>query len=147
MFRWRGDQQQSDSQSADRQQRAARRTIKKLDLELVLSDEEPFLDANTSLSTNLNLDGEPADESTSSETSAIMPDNNPVLFEDANADDDAEAWKKDLKIQWNQHDVKYWFNSVEAQMKKFGINKQWSKKDAIVPLLPPEVVEECMPIL
>lgn len=32
-------------------------------------------------------------------------------------------------------------------MKKFGINRQWDKKDAIIPLLPPEVVEELKPLL
>ena len=32
-------------------------------------------------------------------------------------------------------------------MKKFGINRQWDKKDAIIPLLPESIVEECMPIL
>ena len=32
-------------------------------------------------------------------------------------------------------------------MKKFGINLQWSKKDAILPLLPEHVIEECKPIL
>ena len=32
-------------------------------------------------------------------------------------------------------------------MRKFGINKQWDKKDSIIPLLPDKIVEECKPIL
>ena len=32
-------------------------------------------------------------------------------------------------------------------MRTFGINRQWSKKDAVIPLLPESVVEECKPIL
>ena len=36
-------------------------------------------------------------------------------FQDANFPDDDEAWKKDLKIKFQQHDVEYWFNAVEKQ--------------------------------
>ena len=146
MNRWPGDKAASDLQASQRSSRAARRTLNNLDLNLVLSDEEPFEDANQSFSSNLNLDGdtsipESADASSSSSTPSVM-----ALFEDINAEDHEKAWEKEIKIKFDQ-DVRYWFNSVEAQMKKYGINKQWSKKDAIVPLLPPEIVEECKPIL
>ena len=43
--------------------------------------------------------------------------------------------------------MNYWFNATESQIKKFGINEQWSKKDAIVTMLPDDVIEECKPIL
>ena len=43
--------------------------------------------------------------------------------------------------------MKYWFNASESQMKKSGINSQWSKKNAIVAMLPDDVIEECKPIL
>ena len=65
----------------------------------------------------------------------------------ANYADDEDAWKKEIKLKFDIHDVRYWFNAVEASMKKFGINLQWSKKDAILPLLPEDVIEECKPIL
>merc|ERR1711994_675687 len=65
---------------------------------------------------------------------------------DASFPDDEDAWKKEIKIKYDK-DVKYWFNAVEGQMKKFGINTQWSKKDAILPLLPENIIDECKPIL
>ena len=114
-----------------------------------MSDSEPdFHDVETSFTSNLNLDGEPE-----------MPDNDQAAiaarraaemakpFDKRNLPDDEEAWKKEIKIQFDIQDVKYWFNEVEGAMKKYGIGLQWSKKDAIVPLLPAEVKEECKPIL
>ena len=118
----------------------------------VTSDEE-FEDANTSFVAALNVDGETptAEEiaSTSAAAAAAVPAANmpDVLFEDKNEEDDAEAWKKEIKLKFDPSDVHYWFNSVESLMKKYGINKQWSKKDAIVPLLPDDVIEELKPIL
>ena len=150
---WPGSKEDSARQAADRSQRQARRVIQSLQKETIASDEENFEDCDTSFSANLNIDGEPGSAAESRQTSPArqvvrMPDPPvSVIFEDADAEDDSEAWKKEVKIKFNQNDVDYWFNTVEAQMKKFGINKQWSKKDAIVPLLPDEIVEECMPIL
>ena len=66
---------------------------------------------------------------------------------DSDFNNDEDSWKKEIKIKYDPHDVEYWFNSVEAQMKKFGINRQWDKKDSILPLLPSEVIEECKPLL
>ena len=56
----------------------------------------------------------------------------------SNYDNDPDSWKKEIKIKFDQHDVNYWFNSIESQMHKYGINLQWSKKDAIIPVLPEE---------
>ena len=154
MNRWWGSKEDSDKQTSERSQRAARRTIR--DLTLVLSDDDEFEDCNTSIQNRslFNLDGQVDSESSEEDT----PDN-PIMDADAIAaqralpvqdssfPDDAEAWKKEIKLKFNNQDVKYWFNSVESSMKKYGINTQWSKKDAIVHLLPDEIVEECMPIL
>ena len=150
MNRWFGSQEDSSRQQSERALRQTRRVIRSLPKPNIASDEE-FNDCETSFSYHLNVDGEPGTASSSRQPSpsrevANMPDEQ-ARFEDADTADDAEAWKKEVKIKFNQGDVLYWFNTVEAQMKKFGINKQWSKKDAIVPLLPDEIVEECMPIL
>ena len=69
------------------------------------------------------------------------------LFEDKTAEDDKEAWKKSLTVKFDRHDVEYFFTATEAQMKSFGINKQLSKRDALLPLLPEDVIAECKPLL
>ena len=100
MNRWFGTQQDSDRQASQRSNRAARRAINKLDLHLVLSDDDNFEDANTSFSTHLNIDGEPGEEGaedSSSSSSSSTPVVAPVAmaaFEDANAEDHEKAWEK-----------------------------------------------------
>ena len=150
MNRWFGTPADSARQSSDRDQRAARRTIARLpeqaQLPAILSDEDEFLDTETSF--HLNLDGEPGDTSTSSQGStpeaATMP---AVAFDVEDKENDADSWKKEVKIKFDMQEVEYWFNSVEAQMKSFGINKQWDKKNAILPLLSESVIDECKPLL
>ena len=39
-------------------------------------------------------------------------------FEDADFENHADSWEKELKIKFQHHDVEYWFNKTEAQMKK-----------------------------
>ena len=156
MNRWWGSQKDSESQSAERSQRAARRTLRDLNLN-PLSDEDEelvFEDCDTSFreSNIFNLDGndeiEDLEEIIPGTMNAAQIAAQKLLpFQDSSFPDDDDAWKKELRIKFEIHDVKYWFNSVESEMKKFGINTQWSKKNAIVPMLPEEVVEECKPIL
>ena len=74
-----------------------------------------------------------------------MPDNTP--FDTADAEYDADFWKKELKIKFNRHDVIYWFNATEAQLTTYGVRRQWDKKNAIIPMLPEDVVEELMHLL
>ena len=104
MNRWQGSARDSLKQASERSQRAARRTISSLDL--VLSEEEEFQDCDTSLRlTNLNLDGagDDLDDTTSSSTtSQVMAPDPVVRFDEANTDDDSEAWKKDLKVKFDR---------------------------------------------
>ena len=160
MHRWWGSSADSEKQNSERDQRAARRVIKSLDLNPnPLSDDE-FVECNTSINNKsiFNVDG--ADDAESENSLYLSEDDEiPVMdaaaiaaqkalpFEDASYPDDDEAWKKELKLKFDKSDVKYWFNSVENQMRKYGINSQWSKKDAITLVLPEDVVEECKPIL
>ena len=158
MNRWWGSKADSAKQSSERDQRAARRTVNNLDLHLS-EDENDFEDCNTSFrntsifsldgadDADLDLDDSVQSAASVMSTPAEIAAQRALPFEDQDFDDDAEAWKKELKLKFDPHDVPYWFNSVESTLKKYGINKQWSRKDAIVPLLPDEVVEECKPIL
>ena len=148
MNRWWGSATDSQKQAAERSQRQARRTISQLPL-VLSSDEDNFEDCDTSIADApiFNLDGQADTESVASDLSdmdaAELARQRALPFEEADFENDPEAWKKEVKIKYDPRDVEFWFNSVEAQMKKFGINKQWDKKDAIIPLLPDNVVEEC----
>ena len=155
MFRWPGGKSDSDKQASERSQRAARRTISSLNLNPCSSEDEEFKECDTSFNKSniFTLDG--AEELSGSEeetdimvlTAAELAAEKAKPVDTANFPDDPDAWKKELKLKFDANDVKYWFNSVEGQMKKYGINLQWSKKDSILPLLPEEVIEECKPIL
>ena len=137
MNRWWGSQSDSIAQSADRDSRAARRTIARQQTINSDSDENDFADCNTSFNRSLNLDGEPGESAdltmnaNEQAARAALAAEKAKPVEDADYADDEDAWKKEVKLKFDQSDVKYWFNSVESTMKKYGINSQWSKKDAI----------------
>ena len=158
MNRWWGSSADSDKQSSERDSRAARRTIRNLPLQLpVVSSEDEYEDCDTSLlfSTDGQVDLETSSNASTS-AAANMVDaaaaaelvrQKALPVEDADYQDDAESWKKELKLKFDLSDIKYWFNATEADMKKFGINSQWEKKNAVASMLPPEVTEEVKPIL
>ena len=129
MNRWFGTQADSDRQASERSSRAARRTIAGLQIPLVLSDEDDeFNDCETSLHLPI-VDG--TDDGDLSEAGGSAGgENTPqvatmaVSFDKENKDNDAESWKKEVKTKFDSSDVLYWFNTVEAEMKRYGINKQ-----------------------
>ena len=134
MFRWPGSKSESDKQASERSQRAARRTITSLNLNPCSSDEE-FKDCDTSFNNSniFTLDG--AEELSDEEETDIMALTAAELaaekakpVDTANFPDDADAWKKELKLKFDANDVKYWFNSVEGQMKKYGIKFQVTQR-------------------
>ena len=152
MNRWFGSSQDSDRQASERNRRAARRTIASLQNIASDSDDE-FGDANQSLS-NLNLDGEPGDDPDMADAEqrrlaaeAELTRQRGLAVEDADFQNDPDSWKKEIRVKFDQNDVKYFFNTVESQMRKHGINRQWDKKDALVETLPDHIIEECKPIL
>ena len=147
MNRWWGNKDESDKQASERSSRAARRTLASLNL-VLSSDDDEFADADTSFhnQTIPQVDGD-HDDTESMADAAELARQRALPFEDADFEDDPDAWKKEVKLKFDINDVKYWFNAVESQMRKAGINKQWSKKDAILPVLPDSVIEECKPIL
>ena len=144
MHRWSGNETDSEKQAAARTSRAARRTISRLPEPTPSSDEDDFKDCDTSILFS-NLDGADDPDTSGDEMSAAaeLARQRALPIEDSDFDNDEDSWKKEIKIKFNQQDVNYWFNTVEAQMKTFGINRQWDKKSSIVPLLPENVVEEC----
>ena len=153
MNRWWGSKADSDKQSSERDQRAARRRISELNLNLS-EDEEDFKDCDTSINNTSiwNLDGQ-VDEDVSSVASDLDMDaaelarQKALPVEDSDFENDPKAWEKELKLKFDKNDVKYWFNVTEAELKKFGINRQWDKKNAIAAMLPADITEEVKPIL
>ena len=128
MNRWFGSAADSQQQASERDRRAARRTIAGLS-HLVLSDsEDDFNDCNTTLGHQVDgQDDESVVEESEAMTSAAaeLARQKALPVDEANYANDEDAWKKEIKLKFDQGDVKYWFNSVESQMKKFGINMQW----------------------
>ena len=57
-----------------------------------------------------------------------------------NADDEAGAITnaRDVKLPFNKNDIMLWFTLVEGKMQFAGIKKQWSKRQVLVQLIPPE---------
>ena len=142
----------SSKQASDRDSRAARRTIRKLPSIPSDDSSEEYNDCETSglfgldgADDRASLDGDMVDAAAAAAAELTRQRGLPV--EDADFENDAEAWKKELKVKFDPHDVEYWFNTTEAAMVTNGINRQWDKKNAIVPLLPEQVVEECKPLL
>ena len=72
------------------------------------------------------------------EQPAAMPN---VNYDQQNLDDDEGAYQnaRDCKLPFNKHDVKLWFSLVESKMQFAGLKKQWSKRQVLVQLIPPEL--------
>ena len=115
MSQYRGSSLTREEQSAERGQRAARRTINQQNLiyNPVTDDfeyEDDFKDCETSFNTSLNLDGAPGDSSETQSSASTMTDataraaaalaaEKAKPFEESNFPDDDDAWKKELKIK------------------------------------------------
>ena len=149
MHRWWGNSADSSAQASQRDQRAARRIIASLDLPLSNSDDEDEYkecDLSTSF---LNLDGQDdADTSSNSSTSAAtMP---AVKFQDENADDDEDYYKKLSTVKnrvFNRNEVEFYFTSLEASLKHIGVKNQWSKREILHNLLPEDIQTQVKHIL
>ena len=63
-----------------------------------------------------------------------------VNYDQQNEDDDQNAFSnaRDCKLPFNIHDIKLWFSLVESKMQFAGIKKQWSKRQVLIQLIPPE---------
>ena len=66
-----------------------------------------------------------------------------VKYDEENKDDGEDYYKRtgNIKLPWDP-DVKYWFNSFEAQMKQAQVFKQWTKREILQTHIPDHVRDE-----
>ena len=63
-----------------------------------------------------------------------------VNYDQQNEDDEPNAIQnaRDCKLPFNKNDIKLWFSLIESKMQFAGLKKQWSKRQVLVQLIPPE---------
>jgi len=63
-----------------------------------------------------------------------------VNYDQASGQDDPGAIQnaRDCKLPFNQHDIRLWFSLIESKMQFAGLKNQWSKRQVLVQLIPPE---------
>ena len=68
-----------------------------------------------------------------------MPD--PTPYDRENKDDGEDYYKRvgSIKLEWDG-DVHFWFNSIEASLRRAQVFKQWTKREVLMELLPPNVL-------
>ena len=152
MNRWWGSSADSDKQSSERDSRAARRTLRTFPQIPSDSSEDEFNDCDTSLlfsgdGQNDLVESDDDMDQQAAAAAAKLARQKALPVDQADFENDPDSWKKELKLKFDKSDVKYWFNAIEAQMKKYGINRQWDKKNAVAEMLPADVTEEMKPIL
>ena len=64
----------------------------------------------------------------------------PVNYDQQNLEDDEGAIQnaRDCKLPFNKNDIKLWFSLIESKMQFAGLKKQWSKRQVLIQLIPPE---------
>ena len=135
---WGGSKEDSQAQAGSRNQRAARRAIRSLDIPEDDSSSD-YEDCNLSNSFICNVDGQ--DDLSEVETDA----NNSIMaekFEDEKGTDDTDYFKKLgslSKRTFNTKEVEFWFTSFETSVKHIGVKSQWAKREVLHSLLPDDV--------
>ena len=80
-----------------------------------------------------------------------MPDDAVVMFEDEDGVDDARALQEGCrnaeKVEWDDTDVKFYFNQVETRMAAVGVKKNWTKFQILSTIIPKKVIDEVKPLL
>ena len=93
---------------------------------------------------------EPASEDTVDESVEQEPARM-AAFEDENGTDDAGALGNALKslekLQWNEADIKIFFNKAETRMTVAGVKKNFTKFQVLSEILPQTVQDECKPLM
>ena len=64
----------------------------------------------------------------------------PVNYDQQNLEDDEGAIQnaRDCKLPFNKDDIKLRFSLIESKMQFAGLKKQWSKRQVLIQLIPPE---------
>ena len=115
-----------------------------LDIDPEIFDEEELVTAgNKSLLEELEeiiVNDEIENFLSETEQETLEPADTMVNYDQKNEDDDAGAIAnaRDVKLPFNRHDIKLWFSLIESKMQFAGIKKQWSKRQILIQLIPPE---------
>ena len=74
----------------------------------------------------------------------IEPAANMTNFDEKNEDNAEDAMKNlgQIKVNWDKDDPAYFFTKLETELQIFGINKQFTKRQALIRCLPDEVGKE-----
>ena len=72
-----------------------------------------------------------------------------VNYDQQNEEDEAGAIQnaRDCKLPFNKENIKLWFSLIESKMMFAGIKKQWSKRQVLVQLIPPDIHSDFIPFL
>ena len=82
----------------------------------------------------------------------VSEDNQPAAManydqQNENDDDGAIQNARDCKLPFNKENIKLWFSLIESKMMFAGIKKQWSKRQVLVQLIPPDIHTDFIPFL
>ena len=71
-------------------------------------------------------------------------ENDIMNFDEKNEDNGEDAIKNlgQIKVNWDSEDPVYFFQKLETELQIFSINKQFTKRQALIRLLPDEVAKE-----
>ena len=74
-----------------------------------------------------------------------------VAFEDENEADDAGALKEACtslqRLEWDDHDLGFFFNKAETRMKMAGVKRNWTKFQVLSEIIPKKVQDQVKSIL
>ena len=104
---------------------------------------EQFLELDPDIFAETNPEGTVIDES-------ILDDSIEMTnFDEKDEDNGAEAIKSlgQIKVSWDAENPAYFFQKLETELQIFSINKQYTKRQALIRSLPDEVAKEFMHIV
>ena len=86
-----------------------------------------------------------------SDTSANMPNEAIVAFEDEDGQNDdralQEACSSLSRLQWDKDDLLFHFGQIEIKMAAVGVKKNFTKFQVLSTIIPKEVIDEVKPLL
>ena len=134
----------------DRLIRAKQRAERK---KLLLAAEKAQKEANEALADFLAIDPDLFADTNETPTADIdvedlldLEEDKMVNFDAENTDNGADAIKSlgQIKVNWDNENPKYFFQKLETELQIFSINKQFTKRQALIRCLPDEVAKEFM---
>ena len=107
---------------------------------------QELLDIDPELFADNDFDASSVTEDFLEEESEIKMAEN---FEDLNTDNGADAIKSlgQIKVNWDSENPQYFFQKLETELQIFSINKQFTKRQALIRCLPDDIAKEFMHIV